>query len=362
MTAKKTKPRRAERGCGCATVKLALLFLLVAGAGGYWVWQSLGRPYQGFAGESTRLTIEPGTPAVAILEQLERGGVLPNAFLARGYLVYWLGDPPLQAGQYEFVAPSSPRQVLAKLVAGDVVRASVTVVEGLTLVETAEHLAREGFGSREALLAAMRSPQPISDLDPEALDLEGYLFPDTYSLAEGMPPRAVVAAMVANFRTRYREEIAPGLPAQGGLTLRRLVTLASIVEKEAQRPEERPLIAAVYRNRLRDGIGLYADPTVIYALKRLERWNGNLTRADLALDSPYNTYRYGGLPPGPIASPGLASLAAAANPAPATYLYFVSRNDGSHVFADTLAEHNRNVDRWQRQYWRERWAAEGRGR
>jgi UPF0755 protein len=133
-----------------------------------------------------------------------------------------------------------------------------------------------------------------------------------------------------------------------------VVTLASIVEKEAQVASERPVIAAVYRNRLDQGIGLMADPTVIYALKRLGKWNGNLRRDDLRLDSPYNTYRYAGLPPGPIASPGLASLKAAAEPADVTYLYFVSRNDGTHAFADTLGEHNDNVEQWQRRYWRER--------
>jgi hypothetical protein len=136
-------------------------------------------------------------------------------------------------------------------------------------------------------------------------------------------------------------------------SVRELVTLASLVEKEARIEGERPQIAAVYANRLELGMGLYADPTVVYALKQEGRWDGNIRRQDLRMDSPYNTYRHAGLPPGPIASPGLASLKAAARPADITSLYFVSRNDGTHVFADTLAEHNRNVDRWQRQYWRE---------
>jgi UPF0755 protein len=134
--------------------------------------------------------------------------------------------------------------------------------------------------------------------------------------------------------------------------------LASIVEKEARLDEERPRIASVYVNRLRIGMALYADPTIIFALKRRGVWDGNLRRADLALDDPYNTYRFAGLPPGPICSPGLASLRAAAAPEEGTFLYFVGRNDGSHVFAETLAEHNRNVERWQKQYWRERWARE----
>jgi UPF0755 protein len=142
------------------------------------------------------------------------------------------------------------------------------------------------------------------------------------------------------------------------LTVRELVTLASIVEKEAKVEDERRLIAAVYANRLALGMGLYADPTIIYALKAAGTWDGNLTREHLALDSPYNTYRHAGLPPGPIASPGAGSLRAAADPADVPYLYFVSRNDGSHVFARTLAEHNDNVRRWQKEYWRKRWAEE----
>jgi UPF0755 protein len=139
-----------------------------------------------------------------------------------------------------------------------------------------------------------------------------------------------------------------------------VVTLASIVEKEAKLAAERPMIAGVYANRLRLGMALGADPTVIFALARAGRYDGNLRRDDLAFDSPYNTYRNAGLPPGPICSPGLASLAAAAAPAAGPYLYFVSRNDGSHVFATTLAEHNRNVERWQKEYWRDRWARERR--
>jgi UPF0755 protein len=143
-------------------------------------------------------------------------------------------------------------------------------------------------------------------------------------------------------------------------SVRDIVTLASVVEKEARVEDERPLIAAVYTNRLERGMGLYADPTVIYALKRAGRWDGNIRREDLRIDSPYNTYRHAGLPPGPIASPGLASLLAAAAPADVPYLYFVSRNDGTHAFARTLAEHGVNVERWQRRYWRERRAAQRR--
>jgi cell division protein YceG involved in septum cleavage len=360
-----------------------------------------------------------------------------------------LGDPPLQAGEYRFAGAQPLPAVLAKLVDGDVVDHAVTIVEGLTLEETAEALADADFGDLDAFLAAMRDPAPIADLDPEATSLEGYLFPSTYRFRRGTTEREMVETMVATFRRTWESEVVPllgegalvsgdaggqegeeldggasgapdeegesvdedegeadGAPADAGAaeppagageveqaagaeppavppgatppdepvrppsrvrpgrTLRELVTLASLVEKEAKIEGERPQIAAVYANRLERGMGLYADPTVIYALKQAGRWDGNIRREDLRMDSPYNTYRHAGLPPGPIASPGLASLKAAARPADFDALYFVSRNDGSHVFAETLAEHNRNVDRWQRQYWREqrkRQAAQPRG-
>lgn len=346
----------ALTGLGLALLAAATAALAIK------VWRGLERPFKGYSGATETVVVAPGSSARAILGELEAKGVLADATLARAYLVYGREGAQLKAGEYLFSGPLSARQVLGKLIAGEVVERSVTVIEGLTLEEIADHLAAEGFGERDALLAAMRTPEAVRDLSPEARDLEGYLFPETYHFAAGTPAAEIVAAMVRTFRGHFTGEIIPLEPATGGLTPHQLVTLASIIEKEARRAEERPLIAAVYRNRLRQGIGLYADPTVIYALKRLGRWNGNLTRADLALDSPYNTYRFGGLPPGPIAAPGLASLEAAAAPADVPYLYFVSRNDGSHVFAATLAEHNRNVERWQRRYWRERRAAERKAR
>jgi UPF0755 protein len=159
--------------------------------------------------------------------------------------------------------------------------------------------------------------------------------------------------MVERFRTAWPETLRNEAQSQG-LTTRQAVTLASLVEKETGKPEERPLVAAVYRNRHRIGMGMQADPTVIYALQKAGRYDGNIRRDDLDIDSPYNTYRYPGLPPGPIASPGRASLEATVRPADVTYLYFVSRNDGSHAFATTLAEHNRNVQQFQVLYFREK--------
>lgn len=356
-----------KRFLGCA---LALLVLAVAVAGmiGFWAWNTLREPYQGYPGTETTVAVESGQGGRAILQRLENAGVIADARLARLYLIYILEDPPIHAGEYRFSGPLSTPQALDLLVRGVVVTYPVTLVEGLTLEETAAALADAGFGGQERFRRIMEDPAPIADLDPQAQTLEGYLFPDTYRFARGTDEGEIVGTLVATFRRRWREEVAPRLAlrleasAEPALprTPRQVVTLASVVEKEALLDKERSVIAGVYQNRLERGIALYADPTVIYALKRLGRWDGNLRRPDLQVDSPYNTYRYPGLPPGPIASPGLASLLAAAAPADVPYLYFVSRNDGSHVFAETLAEHNRNVERWQKRYWRERWARERR--
>ena len=350
--------RRVLLGLGI----LLLLLMVPAGMVGF-SWWKLQRAYQGYEGGEKLVGVKSGSGASQILQLLEDEGVIADAKLARSYLIYFMQDPKLQAGEYRFAGPLSTPEVLRKLVRGDVVTRSATLIEGLTLEETADQLARDGFGRRQAFLDLMRSPELIADLDPDAQDLEGYLFPETYRFAQGTSEREIVAALVKTFRNRFEGRVRPLLARDpAGRSARQVVTLASIVEKEAQVESERPVIAAVYRNRLDRGIGLAADPTVIFALKRLGRWNGNIRRDDLRVDSPYNTYRYAGLPPGPIASPGLASLVAAAQPADVPYIYFVSRNDGTHVFSETLTEHNRNVEQWQRRYWRERRAEERRQR
>ena len=325
-----------------------------------WVWRTLHEPYQGYATEEVLIDVPKGTDAASILESLDAQGVLANARLARLYLIHRMGDPYLKAGEYRFHGPLSTPEVLVKLVRGEIVTHPVTVIEGLTLRETAAALAAAGFGDLGSFETAMDSPDRIADLDPTATDLEGYLFPDTYQFAKGTTEGEIVSTMVATFRKLYQEEIVPLLDPENEITLRELVTLASIVEKEAQLDEERETIAGVYAHRRRRRMPLQADPTVIYALTKDGSYDGNLRRDDLKFDSPYNTYVYPGLPPGPIASPGLGSLAAAARPADVPYLYFVSRNDGSHVFAKTLREHNRNVNEWQKVYWRKKWAEERR--
>jgi UPF0755 protein len=340
---------------------LAILLVLLLVPAGQMAWSTwnLQRPFKGYEGRERLVTVAQGSGAGQVLDHLEREGVLANGKLARIYLVF-KGNPKLQAGQYLFKGPLTTPQVLRMLAKGQTVARSATIIEGLTLEEIADQLARTKFGRREVFLDLMRSPKLIADFDPDAPDLEGYLFPETYTFASATPEREIVETLVRTFRRRFERDVRPLLARSPGRSVRQVVVLASIVEKEAKMPNERPLIAAVYRNRLDRRIGLAADPTVIYALKRLGRWGGNIHREDLRMDSPYNTYRYAGLPPGPICSPGLASLVAAAAPANVPYLYFVSRNNGTHVFAQTLVEHNRNVEIWQRKYWRDHWAAERR--
>lgn len=326
--------------------------VLVAGlAGGWWLWQrwrSFDQP--AISGtEPVFVDIEPGSSADVIFQRLADADVLPGTLTSKLYYRLVLDSPPLQAGEYAFAPETTPRQALAKLIDGDVVTRPLIIIEGLTVAETAADVERQGFATARDFLDAADSSL-IHDLDPEARDLEGYLFPDTYRFPRSVTPVAIVEALVDGFRQRTHDLRGnESLPP-----LRDWVTLASIVEKETQVDEERPLVAGVYRNRLDQGIGLYADPTIIYALKKAGTWDGDLKRSHLQMDSPYNTYRVPGLPPGPICSPGLASLEAAASPSDDPYLYFVSRNDGTHVFATTLREHNRNVHRWQRQYWQQR--------
>jgi UPF0755 protein len=224
---------------------------------------------------------------------------------------------------------------------------AVTFPEGLTIREMGAIFERSGLGTASHFRAAAADGSLAASFDPAAPTLEGYLFPSTYSLSRRAGAPGAVRAMVAQFERVFGADLRAEAAARQ-LSVREAVTLASLIEKETAQDAERPIVSAVYHNRLRSGMPLQCDPTVIYALMDAGTWNGNLTRANMQIDSPYNTYRYAGLPPGPIASPGRASLEAAVRPADVGYLYFVSRNDGTHVFASTLSEHNRNVAEWQR--------------
>jgi UPF0755 protein len=296
--------------------------------------------------------IPQGSGPAGIARRLVAAGVVRNTTTFR--LAVWLTGKGrrLQAGEDRFDQPVSAREVVDKIARGEVYLRPITFPEGFTMRQMAHTYEQKGFGTADAFMTAARNVSLISSVDPAAEDLEGYLFPDTYSLPRRATADQLVARMVASFDKALTPQLRQDAAARG-LGVRELVTLASIVERETGNDAERPLVAAVYSNRLRIGMPLQCDPTVIYALERAGRYNGNLTRENLMFDSPYNTYRYPGLPPGPIANPGRSSLQAAAHPADVPYLYFVSRNDGTHAFAATLEEHNRNVELYQRKYFRD---------
>ena len=329
-------------------VLLALLIVLglAFAAGVYLIIARSDEPYQGYTAAEQFVEVPPGASPNTIGRRLAAAGVVRDLATFRYVLARSGQERRLKAGEYRFDRPLRPREVIDMLARGAVYLRPLTFREGLSIRQMAAIYEQAGFGPASEFTKAASNVSLINDLDPDARDLEGYLFPNTYSLPRRATASQLIEQMVAAFRAALTEDVKTRAAARG-LSVRELVTLASIVEKETGKPDERPMVAAVYSNRLRIGMGLQCDPTVIYALERAGRYTGNLTREDLRFDSPYNTYRYAGLPPGPIASPGRASLDASASPADVPFIYFVSRNDGSHAFSSTLAEHNRNVFEYQ---------------
>lgn len=307
------------------------------------VWEE-SRPAQLPA--AVMVEIEAGTGARAITASLREAGVLRNnwPFLAWHYL--HLGKRKLKAGEYRFEGTVSVLQAYEKLARGDIFFHALTIPEGYNLFDVAAAVERAGFAKAQAFLEAAHNTALVADLAPEARSLEGFLFPDTYHFARRTAPPEITAAMVARFRQVYA-----GLTrnmAEQVLPVLRVVTLASLVEKETGRAAERPLVAGVFQNRLLARMPLDCDPTVIYAVMLDGRYRGTIYASDLKRKSPYNTYRRIGLPPGPVANPGRASLEAALRPASTKYLYFVSDAAGGHIFSRTLAEHRRNVVSYRR--------------
>jgi UPF0755 protein len=336
-------------------IALVLIVMALAAVGGLFaseIWRRMHEPYKGYSATEQFVDIPQGAGSAEIRRRLTEAGVVSDELAFRAALLWTGRSRTLKAGEYRFGQPMSALAVVEKIADGDVYTHRVTFPEGLTIAEMSMVFESRGFGPARDFVRAAGDASLVSDLDPKAADLEGYLFPETYSLARRAPASALVALMVERFRAVYDEALQKRA-AEQGLTTRQVVTLAALVEKETGKAEERPLVSAVYRNRMKRGMRMQADPTVVYALMKAGKYNGNIRREDLSFDSPYNTYRYPGLPPGPIASPGRASIDAAVAPADAPYLYFVSRNDGSHVFATTLTEHNANVYQFQVRYFRE---------
>ena len=330
-----------------------LLVLVGAGAAAAWLYLRVNQPYRGYTAAEQFVEIPQGAGSLGIGERLVAAGVVRDMATFRTAVSMSRKGRQLKAGEYRFDRELTPFEVIDKLARGEVYVITVTFPEGLTVAEMARIVEAHGLGTAAAFVQAAKDPAPIRDLDPAAKDLEGYLFPETYALPRRTDAARLVRLMAARFEKVFTPELRQAAAARN-LTVRQVVTLAAIVEKETAKADERPLVAAVYTTRLRIGMPLQCDPTVIYALVKAGRYDGNLHKDSLSFDSPYNTYRYPGLPPGPIASPGRASLEAAVHPADADYLYFVSRNDGSHAFARTLEEHNRNVQKFQVQYFRDR--------
>lgn len=324
-------------------VRLALAAgLVLAGFAGFAAWRLLhdfAAPAPGPGGrERAVVEIGRGTSVRAVARELAARGVLrsPWPFLA-GYRLFRPGRS-IKAGEYEFHFPLSPREALETLIEGRVLLHPFTVPEGLSGREVGEIVGRLDFLAPGSFAAAFRDPAPIADWDPRAPDLEGYLFPETYRLPRGATPAELAAAMVAGFR-RVFDESARRRAAELGMSVREVVTLASLIEKETGLVEERPLVSAVFHNRLQRGMKLDCDPTVVYAQERDGRYRGRLLLKDLEYPSPYNTYLRAGLPPGPICSPGRSSIEAALRPAAADFLYFVAKESGGHRFSRTMQEH-----------------------
>lgn len=352
---------------------LILILVVVLAAGGYaaWMWYSITQPYQDFPQEGVFVELPRGASPRYAAYLLKRSGVVRSKL---AFEIYARRHPKrtLQAGEYFFDHPMTGRDVFWKIAAGQIYEQPFTVREGQTMFDVARELEAGKFMSAGDFLYAASDPSLIRDFAPEARTLEGFLFPATYELPRHPVATELTAQMVHKFKDEWKRIEASdpnGQKASNGqdsakasndpkeatpvsmespMARLRTVTLASLVERETPKPEERPMVAAVFDNRVRKGMRLQCDPTVIYGLERMGKYKGSLTKEDLISDSPYNTYEHYGLPPGPIGNPGEASLRAALHPAETSFLYFVANTQGGHFFSSTLEEHNRNVLKYHR--------------
>lgn len=338
-----------------AMMALLAVVVIVAGVAAYLLW----RPIEAFraapfgSNDEKVVEVPAGASARAVVRALAKAGVLSDAELAWRYVRFVKREPrQFKTGEYAFAGPLTPDQALERIYKGEVRLYRFTVPEGVRLDDIAEIVGRSSLVPAESFLLLAHSAAEAHALGVAADDLEGYLFPDTYAFARGVSARQILEAMVRRSHDEYDRADAARSP---GVTLDRAaaMTLASIIEKETGQPDERPRISCVFHNRLARKMKLQTDPTVMYATYlRTGRWSKNISKADLQTPHPYNTYTTPGLPPGPIASPGVASIQAALAPATCTDLFFVSRNDGTHVFCPDLSCHERAVKQWQVEFFR----------
>ena len=319
-------------------LRLGLLLAALALAVAAYLFQLLEHPASPRNPSEVTLFFPFGTSTSEIFRRLASEGVIRSAWFAEAYYRVARSATPLQAGEYRFRRPTPLSQVIDRMNRGDVVRHAIVVPEGLTAEETFELFWSRGISRPQAFRNAFTNPQLVASIARGAPDLEGFLFPDTYEVTRSTSARRIVEAMLANFRRHVTPEIRERA-RESGQTLREAVTLASIVQRETSLGSEAAIIAGVYRNRLRRGMRLQADPTVEYALKADGKWSGTLYRSDYGYESPYNTYLHEGLPPGPIGNPGLPAIRAAAAPAKTDFLYFVADREGGHTFSRTFEEH-----------------------
>ena len=329
--ARRRQKARKGKGLGAAAT-LLLVVVAVLGAAAWLVVLPFGPAHETF------VEVAPGSSAVRIGRQLESAGVVRSRFAF--YLVRWLKRGTLQAGEYRFDHPATVEEVYARIVRGDVYTVTVVVPEGATVFDIGTRLEQVGLGTRRQFLVEQAQQTGlIADLDPQAKSLEGYLFPDTYRFARKATTAQIAAAMIRQFRLAAQQL---GLKEN----VHAVVTMASLVERETALDTERPLVASVFQNRLARKMPLMTDPAVIYGLELAGEWRGAIYQSDLKRNTPYNTYLHAGLPPGPVANPGMLSLRAAMSPAHTDYLYFVAAGanpQGRSLFSSTLEEHARDV-------------------
>jgi UPF0755 protein len=330
-----------------ALMLLALIVMaatVAAAVASAWAWRALHTP-AALAPEGAVVFVPPGEPFRAVAGRLHRAGVVRHPLLLTWWARHRGLDRTVRSGEYRFTQPLSPIAVLEALQSRSDDTRLVTIPEGRTAEQIAALLEEQGYGGRDVFRCAMEDGRLLQEYALPATGIEGYLFPDTYAFSSMAEPGDIVRTMVSRFRQESAALAARR--AALGLSEVEMVTLASLIEKETGQPEERKLIAGVFHNRLRLGMPLQSDPTVLYGRND---GRGPITRADLTAPGLYNTYLHRGLPLGPIANPGRAALEAAIDPTATTALYFVSRNDGSHEFSDTLEAHNRAVHQYQRKH------------
>ncbi len=327
---------------------LILLVVLAAAAAAGYVWYSIEKPYGKIPAEGMYVDIPHGASRRAAAHILKKAGVIRNSF---AFEFYARRHPKrtLQAGEYFFDHSQAGKEIFWKLANGEVYQQPFTVREGETIYDIARDLEAAKYMAADDFLKAAEDPTEIKDLFPEARTLEGFLFPATYNLPKHAPAEELTGMMVRKFREALANVLPNGNTGSNPpVSIGSVVTLASLVERETPKPDERRLVAGAFTNRLEKNMPLQCDPTVIYALQMDDEYNGTLRLRDLRLNSPYNTYRNRGLPPGPIGNPGEVALRAALHPALTDYLYFVANTQGGHFFASTLAEHNKNVAKYHR--------------